>query len=261
MSVMDLRRRSPANGSSKSRRASRSRPAPSVSRRARTASSSPSPPVSGPISIRGEHDLDHRCGSREDGRAKCRGRQGPGRDRRSEWPNTALHARLDPDGREIIVANYRSNNVSIVDVARALAHDPHAEVARIAVLRPPETRRHRTARKSERDGDHGERAICRGLRRAPPRSKRSPERHGVDHQPPFSRGRRHGDWDRQRSLWPSDPRTRCLVIREAWTRSLVEGRYQTEATRRGSKGTGPTGSPFLPLRGRLQYLCSQPSRR
>ena len=43
-----------------------------------------------------------------------------------------------PDGREIIVANYRSNNVSIVDVGRALAQDPHAEIARIAVVRPPE---------------------------------------------------------------------------------------------------------------------------
>src|SRR6266566_4289080 len=43
-----------------------------------------------------------------------------------------------PDGREIIVANYRSNNVSIVDLGRALAHDPHAEVARIAVVRSPE---------------------------------------------------------------------------------------------------------------------------
>jgi DNA-binding beta-propeller fold protein YncE len=44
-----------------------------------------------------------------------------------------------PDGREIIVANYRSNNVSIVDLSRALAHDPHAEVARIPVVRPPES--------------------------------------------------------------------------------------------------------------------------
>jgi len=43
-----------------------------------------------------------------------------------------------PDGREIIVANYRSNNVSIVDIKRALAHDPKAEVARIPVIRPPE---------------------------------------------------------------------------------------------------------------------------
>jgi DNA-binding beta-propeller fold protein YncE len=44
-----------------------------------------------------------------------------------------------PDGQEIIVANYRSNNVSIVDLRRALAHDPHAEVARIPVVRPPES--------------------------------------------------------------------------------------------------------------------------
>jgi DNA-binding beta-propeller fold protein YncE len=44
-----------------------------------------------------------------------------------------------PDGREIIVANYASNNISVVDLARALAHDPHAEVARIPVIRPPET--------------------------------------------------------------------------------------------------------------------------
>src|SRR5499433_2571866 len=40
-----------------------------------------------------------------------------------------------PDGREIVVANYRTNNVSIVDVRRALAHDAHAEVARIPVTR------------------------------------------------------------------------------------------------------------------------------
>jgi DNA-binding beta-propeller fold protein YncE len=40
-----------------------------------------------------------------------------------------------PDGQEIIVANYRTNNVSIVDLRRALAHDPHAEVARIPVTR------------------------------------------------------------------------------------------------------------------------------
>jgi DNA-binding beta-propeller fold protein YncE len=44
-----------------------------------------------------------------------------------------------PDGREIVVANYRSNNVSIVDVGRALAHDSTAEVARIPVVRPPES--------------------------------------------------------------------------------------------------------------------------
>jgi hypothetical protein len=43
-----------------------------------------------------------------------------------------------PDGREIVVANYRTNNVSIVDVRRALAHDPRAEVARIPVTRLPD---------------------------------------------------------------------------------------------------------------------------
>src|SRR5271165_3110377 len=31
--------------------------------------------------------------------------------------------------------------------------------------------------------------------------------------------------------------------------------------RRSRQGTGPTGSPLLPLRGRLQCLCSQPPRR
>jgi len=41
-----------------------------------------------------------------------------------------------PDGRQIIVANYRTNNVSIVDLRKALAHEPGAEVARIPVTRP-----------------------------------------------------------------------------------------------------------------------------
>jgi YVTN family beta-propeller protein len=40
-----------------------------------------------------------------------------------------------PDGSTIVVANYRTNNVSIVDVRRALAHLPGAEVARIPVTR------------------------------------------------------------------------------------------------------------------------------
>ena len=43
-----------------------------------------------------------------------------------------------PDGRFIIVPNFRTNNVSIVDLALALAHDPGAEVARIPLTRPPE---------------------------------------------------------------------------------------------------------------------------
>lgn len=43
-----------------------------------------------------------------------------------------------PDGKQIIVANYRTNNISIIDVKLALAHDPRAEVARIPVTRPAE---------------------------------------------------------------------------------------------------------------------------
>jgi DNA-binding beta-propeller fold protein YncE len=40
-----------------------------------------------------------------------------------------------PDGTRIVVANFRTNNVSIVDLNRALAHDPGAEVARIPLVR------------------------------------------------------------------------------------------------------------------------------
>ena len=43
---------------------------------------------------------------------------------------------VTPDGKEIIVPNFRANNVSIVDLARALAGDPGAEVARIPLVRP-----------------------------------------------------------------------------------------------------------------------------
>jgi YVTN family beta-propeller protein len=41
-----------------------------------------------------------------------------------------------PNGREIVVPNFRANNVSIVDLSRALAGDPAAEVARIPLTRP-----------------------------------------------------------------------------------------------------------------------------
>ena len=51
----------------------------------------------------------------------------------------ASHGRSRLPGRRarsaIVVANYRTNNVSIVDVRRALAHLPGAEVARIPVTR------------------------------------------------------------------------------------------------------------------------------
>ena len=43
-----------------------------------------------------------------------------------------------PDGQFIIVPNFRANNVSIVDLGRALAGNPGAEVARISLIRPPE---------------------------------------------------------------------------------------------------------------------------
>ncbi|SRR6266446_1080768 len=41
-----------------------------------------------------------------------------------------------PDGKELLVANTRVNNVSIIDVALALAHSPGAEIARVALTRP-----------------------------------------------------------------------------------------------------------------------------
>ena len=40
-----------------------------------------------------------------------------------------------PDGKQIVVANFRTNNVSIVDVDMALAKKPGAEIARIALTR------------------------------------------------------------------------------------------------------------------------------
>jgi YVTN family beta-propeller protein len=41
-----------------------------------------------------------------------------------------------PDGKEIVVPNFRANNVSIVNLARAMAGDAGAEVARIPLVRP-----------------------------------------------------------------------------------------------------------------------------
>ena len=41
-----------------------------------------------------------------------------------------------PDGTQIIIPNFRANNVSIVNLARALVGDPGAEVARIPLIRP-----------------------------------------------------------------------------------------------------------------------------
>ena len=42
---------------------------------------------------------------------------------------------VTPDGREIIVPNYRANSVSVVNLELALAGDPDAEVARIPLVR------------------------------------------------------------------------------------------------------------------------------
>src|SRR5262249_43541606 len=41
-----------------------------------------------------------------------------------------------PDGKEIIVPNFRANNVSIVDLNLALSGSPNSEVARIPLVRP-----------------------------------------------------------------------------------------------------------------------------
>ena len=41
-----------------------------------------------------------------------------------------------PDGRQLVVANFRSNNISIVDVGKALTGSTDAEVARIALINP-----------------------------------------------------------------------------------------------------------------------------
>jgi DNA-binding beta-propeller fold protein YncE len=44
--------------------------------------------------------------------------------------------KFTPDGRELLVTNYRSNSVSVVNVKRAIAGSPKAEVARIPLVRP-----------------------------------------------------------------------------------------------------------------------------
>lgn len=58
-----------------------------------------------------------------------------GTDDRSE-PTHPLIPAVTPDGRHVVVPNVRANNVSIVNLARALAHAPDAEVGRIPLVRP-----------------------------------------------------------------------------------------------------------------------------
>jgi DNA-binding beta-propeller fold protein YncE len=50
-------------------------------------------------------------------------------------PSYPLIPTVTPDGREIIVPNLLANNVSVVDLERALAGDPDAELARIPLTR------------------------------------------------------------------------------------------------------------------------------
>jgi DNA-binding beta-propeller fold protein YncE len=58
-----------------------------------------------------------------------------GTDDRAEQTHPLIPT-VTPDGREVIVPNVRANNVSIVSLELALAGDPHAEVARIPLVRP-----------------------------------------------------------------------------------------------------------------------------
>jgi DNA-binding beta-propeller fold protein YncE len=53
----------------------------------------------------------------------------------ADEPSYPLILSVSPDGREVIVPNLLTNNVSIVDIERALAGDPNAEVARIPLTR------------------------------------------------------------------------------------------------------------------------------
>jgi DNA-binding beta-propeller fold protein YncE len=51
-------------------------------------------------------------------------------------PTHPLIVSVTPDGRELVVPNVRANNVSIVNLERALTGDAKAEVARIPLTRP-----------------------------------------------------------------------------------------------------------------------------
>jgi DNA-binding beta-propeller fold protein YncE len=57
----------------------------------------------------------------------------------TEDPATATRPffpKFTPDGRELLVTNYRANSVSVVDVKAAIAGSPAAELARIPLTRP-----------------------------------------------------------------------------------------------------------------------------
>lgn len=67
------------------------------------------------------------------------GTDDPNDDPLTENPATAsrpFSLAFTPDGRKLVVTNFRANNVSIVDVTKALVGDPSAEEMRIPLVRP-----------------------------------------------------------------------------------------------------------------------------
>jgi hypothetical protein len=54
----------------------------------------------------------------------------------SETPTRPFIPSFTPDGKEVVIPNFRSNNVSIVNLQRALVDPARAEVARILLERP-----------------------------------------------------------------------------------------------------------------------------
>jgi len=83
----------------------------------------------GDIGFRGEHDLHHRRGPRPHGRIRRRARPPSGSHGRGAGQARPFTL-AGPRWRQIVVANYRTNNVSIGRSAPALAHDRTREVAR-----------------------------------------------------------------------------------------------------------------------------------
>ena len=113
-----------------------------------------------------------------------------------------------PDGKFIIVPNFRANNVSIVDLDMALAGNSGAEVARIPLTRPPEA--DGCAPSSSKGlGGHLGRPLCRHLRRAANHFRA--ERDGMDHRPADANRCRHGDGRRQRPLWSCCGGTEVII--------------------------------------------------
>ena len=86
-----------------------------------------------------------------------------------------------PDGKFIIVPNFRTNNVSIVDLSRALAHRPgRGGGAHTADAARGRGQRH-SSRAAQGIGGHVRRPLCGDLRR--PADDVRAEWHGLDHRP------------------------------------------------------------------------------